>query len=310
MAGRQGLSEEENRVFHLNYEYMWRKLSTTYYHVKNNTLDAQDIRGKEGLPSYTNLSKCINPKWTPSKGFVDKIVRFYNANILPEVDTHQFLTKDLSLTDEIRYRNDSVIDERFLGKYYGYYYAPGTRSKVSGAILKLFNEDRILKAKLLTGIQTDRQMTGFPLKQLFDREPLQKEDFDKYYQNLETDKQRCYYYEGTADMTKEAIIICFTGPDEEHRRLFLTLNVDCFTAGIRRPYQGGLAFVMTTGDGPFDAQFFQMGLSSAANKPFSLRDKRVGELLRIHVQENERIVLTSGMDRRWYELLLQERDIV
>lgn len=308
MAYNQGLTDEENRVFHLNYDYMWKKLSTTYYHVKNNTLDAQDIRGKEGLPSYTNLSKCANPQWRPSKKFVDKIVRFYNSNILPEVDTHQFLTKDLSQTDELRYRNGSVIDGRFLGKYYGYYYAAGVRDKINGAMLKIFKEDRILKARLMTGIQTDRQMAGFPLKQLFDRQSLQREDFDKYYQSLEADKQRCYYYEGTVDVTKEAILICFTGADEEHRRLFLTLNVDCFTVGIRRPYQGGLAFVMTTGDGPFDAQFFQMGLSAAANKPFSLQDKRLEEILRIHVKENNHVVLTSGIDRRWYELLLQERD--
>ncbi len=307
MGKEEKLTEEENRIFHLNYDYMWKKLSTTYYHVKNQTLEAADIKGKEELPSYTNLSKCRNPQWKPSKKFVDKIVKFYNCNLLPEIDTYQFLTKDLSKTDTSRYRNRSAADERFLGNYYGYYYSAATKDKMNGAMLKIYQRDKILQTRMITGIQNEKEMRSIRLKQLFEKDTIEKEMFDEYFQNLEIENRRSYYYEGIAEVTGDAMMISFWGLDEEHRKLFLTLNIDCFTPRVKRTYLGGLAFVMTTGDGPFDAQFFHMCLERVKNAPFSLKDERVKNILEIQIEDNHHAVLTSKKDREWFELLLNKR---
>lgn len=77
------LEQEENLYFHMNYNYMWKKLNTAPYYVSGAGEIPKWIHEQWLLPSYANLSKCLNPDYIPSINIVNKIVQFYNANIKP-----------------------------------------------------------------------------------------------------------------------------------------------------------------------------------------------------------------------------------
>ena len=69
------LTPEENKFFHINYDYMWKKLNTAPYYVSGAGECPVYIRNEEELPSYVNLSKCRNPEYVPSMTIVNKIVK-------------------------------------------------------------------------------------------------------------------------------------------------------------------------------------------------------------------------------------------
>lgn len=303
------MTQNELQLFHKNYEYMWDKLNTSHYYVKcdsnnDHALRAQNILGREVLPSYTICSKCMNKEYEPSQNIVRKIVNFYNLNLSPEVNTRQFLQEDLSLTDQHRYRNRTLFDQRFLGLFWGYYPCASS-SAMDGAILQIYKEDDILRAALIAGIRSDEELYGNDLANLFSNRIVCKSDFDKYYKTRDIANQRCYYYEGIVELTNRSFLITFRGVDSDQRKLVMTLNTECFSDCVDRPYAGGLAFVLTSSDGPYDVRFFKMGLINSSRVKVSLTDPKLHDLLQINVTDNE-INLTSTADRVWYEFILEK----
>ena len=150
------MTKEENNLFHANYKYMWNKLSTTYYHVKTGTPKASHIQGGAYLPAYSICSKCYKDGYEPSIGTVDSIVQFYNQNLSPQINTYQFLHEKLEKTDEIRYQTKTINDQRFIGKYYGYYLS--TSGENLGAVLQVYEDNDILKAVMITGIRNNEEL--------------------------------------------------------------------------------------------------------------------------------------------------------
>jgi hypothetical protein len=301
------MTQKEKELFHLNYEYMWNKLNTTHYYVKcysntDRSLRVQNIEGREILPSYTICSKCMNKEYEPSMAIVRKIVNFFNLNISPQISTIQFLRENLSLTDNSRYLNRTLFDQRFLGTFYGYYPSASTAS-INGAMLKIYTEDDLLRAILVTGIRSDDELYGNDLANLFSHELVQKHDFDQYYKTRTVKNQRCYFYEGLVELTNCSLLITFRGVDPDQRKLIMTLNVECFPAGLNRSYSGGLSFVLTSNDGPFDVRFFKMGIINSLLTHISLKDNRLQNILKI-TDTGKEINLTSTVDRVWYEFIL------
>ncbi len=118
------LEANEVRLFHKNYEYMWRKLNTTYYQVKEGAsrVCPPDIHGKEYLPSYRICAQLKSDRnAVPSQYVLNGIVNFYNANLTPAVDSIQFVREDLSQTNDVRFRSSVVLNRKLIGDYYCYY---------------------------------------------------------------------------------------------------------------------------------------------------------------------------------------------
>lgn len=309
------MQELEKKLFHKNYDYMWRKLYTTPYFVKGpaaNSPQSDDARarlkGIELLPSYTLCSKCCSEDYVPSEKTVMKVVAFYNQNITPEVGVFQFLNEDLAATDNLRYLTRSRLDERFIGTFYGYYLSSSNSGEPAGAILKIYKEggkkDGNLRASLVTGIRTDENLRGAALTELFANEVVTKKLFDEYYDTLKPEEKRCYYYEGAVEITENSVLILFRGRDAEARKLVLTLNISSFprpSKGQGRSYVGGLAFMLLTSDSPFDTRFYQMGIINTQFNVPSLKDEKIAKLLKFRTNGKD-ILLTSKLDRVWYEL--------
>lgn len=186
------LTPEENKFFHINYDYMWKKLNTAPYYVSGSGDCPIYIRNEEELPSYVNLSKCRNPEFIPSINIVNKIVNFYNCNISPEITTFQFLKEDLSLTDSNRTQIIEGFDKSFIGTYYGYYYSETSSKKVLGAVIKIFEADNI---SLL--------------------------DYKKYYDSLDLSLKRTTFYQGIASVTPKFLILYLNGIDKEEKKLVI-----------------------------------------------------------------------------------------
>ena len=309
-------------MFHKNYRYMWNKLNTTYYFVKGpaayspksvlsehssemakNTMER--IQGAGLLPSYSICAKCnAKEDYEPSDKTVMKIVAFYNKNITPEIDIGEFLHKDLSLTDDSRHAKGSMLDERYSGTYYGYYISDSNSADIIGSVMKIYKKDGILRAAMVTGIRTDSELFSDSIKDLFQNDPISKDKFDLYYNPKNINDKRCYYYEGIVEITEDSVFILFRGCDVEARKLVLTLNTANFPVRLKRTYIGGLAFVLSASDGPFDTRFCQMALIRNDNVPFRLNDSRIAKFLKIRTKGND-VWLTSKLDGAWYELAIQ-----
>ncbi len=298
------MTSTERRFFHKNYRYMWAKLSTSYYQVLNDTArnKAYRIEGSDLLPSYAVCAKCGREDYAPSEKTIDKIVSFYNENIGPKVSRWTFLNEDLSEKDASRFRSGTQYDTRFVGTYYGYYESSADPAIMTAAVLKIFEKEDKIRAAMVTGIRSDDELLGEALRQLFNDTPT-KGLFDEYFQTRTAENQRCYYYEGTVEITKSSVFILFRGCDEEARKLAFTLNITGFPVSAKRSYAGGLAFLLATSDSPFNTRFYQMGLINSAFGAPSLEDERVLSQFKTNLTGTD-AWLSSRADRVWYELAL------
>lgn len=298
------MTQEETIHFHENYDYMWNKLSTTYYHVKTGTEKAKHIQGGSYLPAYSICSKCTKHDYVPSISTVDSIVQFYNQNLSPSVSTYQFLHEKLEKTDTIRYMTKTLLDSRFIGTYYGYYLS--TSGDILGSLLKIYEENETLKAVMVSGLRNDEELFGTELAKLFENTPPTSEDFKSYYESRTTDNQRCSFYEGSVDITNRSILILLTSPIEPIRKMVITFNIECFPPGYDRSYHGGLSFVLATSDGPFDTRVYKMGfINQITNSHVSLKGIDISPIIKIYPHENYQLSLTSSEDRLWYELIMK-----
>ena len=300
----QKLTEEENKFFHLNYDYMWQKLNTAPYYVCGAGECPNWIRNSEELPSYVNLSKCRNHSFVPSMTIVNKIVKFYNYNLTPEVTTFQFLREDLSITDIKRSRNTSVFDDRFLGTYYGYYYDDSEEKKIVGAMINIFEENQMLRVRAITGINSQDELYGNNLKKLFNREIITTTAYKKYHDSLDISQRGITYYEGAVEVTPRFLVMAMKGIDREDKQLAITLSIESFVEN--KEYISGLSFSVLISD-KHDIQFFMFGLSRADRDdliPLDFDNETIKNILHIQKKDNEHIIMSANDDRKWYNLVV------
>lgn len=299
------MTDEQKDIFQKNIRYMFQKLSITYYQAKTSKSLPDGIQGADSLPAYASLSKFYNGQAVPSPNLLNKIVEFYNLNIQPQVTAYQFVNEYLSLTDAMRFTRFSNDDQRFLGQYCGYYYS-GSGDDILGAMLKISKTESGFRASLITGIYTDSDLQSKRLANLFSDEMVSREAFEKYRKKLPTVHRRCHLYEGDVEFTKSSLLIHFRDYSEDIKKLTMMLDIKTFPAGNKK-YKGGLAFVLTSSDGPYDAMFYLMGLRSINLEGFvSLTNETLAPLLSIRKTPNEHVALTSAADRAWFEFIIRE----
>lgn len=305
------LTANEARLFRTNYEFMWKELGSSPYAVQlgkdraytvKNTL----IEGGNELPSYAICFACFREDYIPTLYVVYKIVSFFNANFSPSISPWQFLNENLAENTNIRYKGTSKYDSRFIGEYNCYYTSSGSSADTAGALLKIYKRDNVLKASLITGIHSDKDFQDKELRALFEKEALTKKDFDNYHASRPSGEKRYYYFEGNVEITASSVLIVFGSyEDEDARKLIFTLNTKRFPSSRKEPYHGGLAFVMTTSDNPFDTRFYPMGLINSKYEAYSIQDKRIAKLLKFRITGKD-IRLTTTADDAWYKLALNK----
>ena len=305
------LTEDEARLFRANYKFMWSKLGTTPYAVQSSKNTAYTVKNKpiendNLLPSYAICFACYREDYIPTPYVVNKIVRFFNANLSPSISPWQFLNEDLSESANIRYKGTSKYDSRFIGEYNCYYTSSGSSADTTGALLKIYKRDNVLKASLITGIRSDQDFQDKALRALFEKDVLTKKDFDKFHAERIPGEKRYYYFEGNVEITASSVLIVFSSyEDEDARKLIFTLNTKRFPTSRKEPYHGGLAFVMTTSDNPFDTRFYLMGLINSKYEAYSIQDDRIAKLLKVRSKGKD-IRLTATADDAWYKLALDK----
>lgn len=272
------LQEEENYYFHLNYTYMWKKLNTAPYYVSGSGEIPSWIKEQWLLPSYVNLSRCMNPEFVPSMNIVNKIIQFYNANIQPAVDSFQFLHEKLELTNNSRITGNSTDTEDYCGLYRGYYYA-GMRNKkvVFGALLRISKVRDETVAQMITGITSDDDLHNPTLLRLFDKPDVSIEKYHEWVDSLELVKRQTALFKGTVNMTPGVMNLELQSIDRDGTFIMFRCGSD---AGRTGKFLGNLGLAAMVGrQGMMILKMAIVKENVRGLKPMSLEDPEVARLL-------------------------------
>ena len=294
------LTEEENYYFHANYGYMWKKLNTAPYYVSGGGMTPAWIKAPWELPSYVNLSRCLNPQFVPSLNVVNKIIRFYNLNLKPEVDSYRFLHEKLELTAD-RERSEAPDAEAFFGLYRCYYYL-GNRSKkaVAGGLLRLSKARDTVAAQLISGFTEESDFASPELTALFAAEDITPEAYKAYRAGLEPGKRRVTLFKGQASITPGLVTLELGATDRDGAALIFRCAApagdEAFTGNV------GLAALIDKQE----MQLCKLGLIRAdlpGVTPVPLSDERVAALLELEMLPNEHVALSFRDAEDWSDMI-------
>lgn len=293
------LEGDEVSFFHQNYVYMWKKLNTAPYYVSGFGELPPWIREEELLPSYVNLSKCMNPEFVPSVNIVNKIVRFYNANIAPSIDTYTFLHERLEDSDRSRTPIACSSAAPYCGEYYGYYYSEAEDAQyIRGALLRLYEDSGELRARLITDIVSDEDLKGDALKKLIRSGELTAESFGEYKSSLPLNKKLMLYYSGGGKVNPGVVTLQLQRSDRDGN--FLTVYMPVAPSGDGQ-FIGGLGVVFLV-SAERNFQFFRAGFERAGHpelSPLSIDDPKLKELLAFNKGANERVIMSPADNTAW-----------
>lgn len=298
------LEDEEVPFFHANYVYMWKKLNTAPYYVNGNGEMPRWIKAPELLPSYVNLSKCMNSEFVPSMNIVNKIIAFYNANITPEVTAFQFLHEKLESTDDKRHTGQQVDTGMFSGLYYGYYFSGNpNRKEVYGAVIKVFEANGQTGVQMIAGISDLTMLKSVRLRNLFAKNNVSMDDYNKYRDSLDIGQRRTTLYKGVVTAANDFMYLQMQGADRENNLVYYNCvtsvdNGDEFLGGI-----GLMTFV----NGKYDVQLLKMAIEKADRKdlkPFDFSNEDLIDMLSIEKRPNEHIHLSLQENARWHDMII------
>ena len=300
------LEGEEIVYFHANYVYMWKKLNTAPYYVNGTGELPKWIKEPELLPSYVNLSKCMNPEFIPSMNIVNKIVQFYNANITPSISTFSFLHEKLEATDEHRQANGMQNASRYCGLYYGYYYSGNADKKeVYGAVLRISEVNNLMVAQMIAGFVSKQDMKSMRVRSLFEKTDIDPDEYKKFKESLELSKRRTTLYKGVVSAAQQSFFVQMQGVDREGSWLFF--NCETLPESEAEDFYGGLGIITFINDG-YELQFLKMGIVSAENKelvPFDFDNEALQGMLSLDKRANEHVYLTLDQSREWGECIIR-----
>lgn len=298
------LNESERDIFYANYCYMWKKLNTAPYYVCGYGQQPDYINAAWLLPSYANLSKCLNPSFIPSMNIVNKIVQFYNANILPSVDTYVFLHEKLEDSDTKRSTDSSEELKELLGLYYGYYYAGiEDEQHIYGAVIKIYDDASSVSACMIAGLSDDDVLNNRKINDLLATKEIKSDAYKEFVKNLPLSQRRTTIYKGPVTYTPGLMTLALKDADKGDNYLHIRIPV---TKAIDDRYLGGLGVITMVSEN-FDIQFLKIGTERADDSeliPLSLRDDKLSELLKIKKAANEHIYMGPSDNKRWTDYLI------
>lgn len=302
------MTDEERIIFHQNFNDMLQKIGCTPYRINGTGKKGEDIAGWEQAPSYSILSRCKNdPMYVPSDETVNKIVRFYNANLTPPTDAYAFRHDRLIFTGMTRKLAETRLGKNLVGRYYGYYLSDHYINQVHGCYLSIFRIASTFRARMVLSIQSDSQFSDPALLGVFQEDASLKESRERFldYRNTlsSASMKRCYYCEGAVRVFDRSVVMELTNVNNASHLMILTLNTQ--KSNHRKEYIGGLSVALSPSTDGLETRFFRIALS---RRRFSLDDKQVASFLPLTVDPTSRIQLTSADDQAWYNMILQREN--
>lgn len=299
------MTDQERIIFHQNFNDMLQKIGCTPYRINGPGRKGEDIAGWEQAPSYSILSRCKNdPLYIPSDETVNKIVRFYNANLTPPTDAYAFRHDRLIINGMTPKLTDARLGENLLGHYYGYYLSDHYLGETHGCYLTIFRTASSFRARMVLSLQEDQQFHDPKLLRVFQETVTLQESrqrFLDYRQQLPSASlKRCYYCEGTLRVFDRSVVMELTNVNNASHLMILTLNT--LKSNHRKEYIGGLSIALSPSTDGLETRVFRIALSK---RRFSLSDQQVAAFLPLTVEPTQRIQLTSSDDQLWYNMILQ-----
>ncbi len=268
-VNKSELTSAQNDIFHENYQYMWEKLSVTYYQVSQTPEKCPEIHGREYLPSYAYLCRCMKHDYIPTVSTVNKIVDFYNANILPRVSGYQFVNERLRLQDVMRHRADeSRSAERIAGTYRGYYLSPTEEGGVCGSLMYIQSESGSGEAKTRCVYYAD----GFSGDRL-----LEEFDFAREADSAAAQQSGIKLYAGEVQVGENTIFMLLQSVSNPAEKM--CMSIDVLRAEQADRENAVLATVMQAGGAP--ARAFFLGMVRREQKVLPSIEKNQKEIVRL-----------------------------
>ena len=297
------LQEDENYYFHINYGYMWKKLNTAPYYVSGSGATPSWIREPWQLPSYVNLSRCMNPEFVPSLNIVNKIICFYNANLKPEVDAYRFLHEKLELSDGAGAEKTDA--DPFCGLYRCLYFAGNrNRRSMSGGLMRISRVRDVTAVQMIAGLTDEADFENPALLKLFEKQDITLEAYKEYRAGLEISRRRTSLCKGTAELSPGMMHLELGVMDHDGAALL----VRC-AAGAEEKFLGsiGLAALLDRQE----MQMFKMGFvraDIAGIRPLKLNDEEAARLLEMEKFPNEHVCLSFREAADWNDLILNSAE--
>lgn len=298
------LEKEECEIFHANYCYMWKKLNTAPYYVCGYGETPEWINSPWLLPSYVNLSKCLNPAFVPSMNIVNKIVQFYNANITPTVDVYVFLHERLEKSDGKRSVGDNSILDELKGLYYGYYYAGiEDEAHIYGALIRIYSDGSNVSAMMIAGLTDNDMLTDENVRNLISNKEVELAAYKEFKKKLPLAKRRTTIYKGPVAYVPGMMTLALKDADRDNNYLHIRVPIN---QGIDDRYIGSLGIITMVSEN-FNIQFLKVGIERADETELAaleLEDEKLFELLRIKKAVNEHVYLSTSENVRWTDYLI------
>lgn len=299
------LTKEEVAIFHKNYAYMWKKLNTSPYYVNGAGELPKWIKRPELLPSYVNLSKCMNEEYAPSMNLVNKIVQFYNENIALQINTHQFLYENLELMNDTKNISKSNQTKNLLGLYYGYYYSGNPNDKkIYGMVLKISELDGKLAVQAISGFPSINDMKSLKVKSLFEKKDISYAEYKDFKNTLDLKRSRLTLYKGIVETNHDYINIHAKSVGKKD--YLICINCVADQEVFENDFYGGLGSLVFLSE-KYGIHFLKIAIGSANNKDiktFDFEDERLKDILYLKKSLNEHVYFSLRENKAWLEMIL------
>ena len=288
--------KKKSKYFHSNFKFMLKKIGCTLYDIE---MDSQNSVGCNLAPSSSTLYRCQNENYFPSISTVNKLVAFYNANLMPPIDVDTFLNQDLEKLD-VGKNKELIVDRIFQGDYYCYYLSDNYLEKIHFGILRVYEQNKSLRAHLILGLKEQEQVHDL-FSKLFNR-GISYTGFNYWRSNLPTQLQRCYYCEGKVRIFPDSMVMELENENTPGHLMYLTFNLDNYTAVEK--YMGGMGIYLSPAIGRLETRVCQIAIQRKSRHNFPLNLDKLKGYLKMNLTEYHRYELTATQDRKFNNYFL------
>lgn len=300
------MTSEERKIFHKNFNDMLQRIGCTPYSINGSGRNGSDVAGAELAPSYSILNRCKNdPDYDPSDETVNKIVRFYNANLSPATDAYSFRHDCLISTGMARKEFSADLGQKYIGDFYGYYLSDDEPGEILAARIRVSHTAGHYQVRMVARLLEDSQLHDPRLSQMLQSKLPRDEArraFSRYRSSLATNSlKRCRFLEGEMRVRDHSMYMHLTNVDDASDRLLITFRNQKMV--IRDSYLGGLGFFLSSASEGRDSSLRKLGLSRTC---LSLSDPDIAAYLTLNPAASSYLTITGSDDYDWYNMILRK----
>lgn len=292
----------EKALFIHNLNYIFSLLGCTYKNIHSKY-------GDFSIPRTTLYRWMVKEDYPNTTGnWNDDILLFYNKYFEPIISDYKVFYQNKLINVQIK-KNGKQEDilSQYNGLYYIYYFSNHYQETIHGGRILVKSHSEHITVRMVLGIQDNEQFKDVGFRDIFDNSITDEEAlsrFKAYKNTLHTKlRQRCYFYEGSICLSTYNLKFEFSGKEiRKNHKQIVYLNITRKPQTTSKSYRGGLGLVLASpNENHADFRIYKMGLSICE---LSMNDENIKKVLRLNVNDYNRITLNVDQDQMWYDIVL------